>query len=196
MSRLGTGASARPLRLSNGCATTTMAPTQPVTLNGGMEMPSWYDIRGLGDRLQEPCDGIEDSRRSVLQLLEAEAAVVGYERCVLAGFSQGGAMSLYVGLQLQHKLAGILALSCYMPAQELATLSAEALTTPVLQCHGDSDQVVRLDVGLQTKEFLRAAGCSQAHFKLYQDLGHSINDEELDDIEEWMKTTLPPLGGA
>merc|ERR1711920_752440 len=89
------------------------APTQPVTLNGGMPMPSWYDIVGLDDRAPEDCVGIEDSRQSVLRMLEQEAKDIGYDRCVLAGFSQGGAMSLYVGLQLSNRLGGIIAMSGY-----------------------------------------------------------------------------------
>eukprot|EP00656_Telonema_subtile_P045853 TRINITY_DN52120_c0_g1_i1.p1 TRINITY_DN52120_c0_g1~~TRINITY_DN52120_c0_g1_i1.p1 ORF type:complete len:182 (+),score=44.85 TRINITY_DN52120_c0_g1_i1:137-682(+) len=92
------------------------APEQPVTLNGGMPMPSWYDICGLDAREQENCEGIEDSRERIVGLIAEEVeAGVQHNRIVLGGFSQGAALSLYAGLQLQKPLAGVLAMSGYMP---------------------------------------------------------------------------------
>lgn len=93
------------------------APTQPVTMNRGMAMPSWYDITGLDHRANEKCDGIEESRQILVTLLQDEhARGIPYSRMVLGGFSQGGALSLYTGLQFPEPLAGIVVLSGYLPA--------------------------------------------------------------------------------
>lgn len=91
------------------------APSRPVTLNRGMHMPAWYDIVGLDDRSAESCDGIIESRRVVQELLEQEVASgIQYDRMVVAGFSQGGALTLHAGLQLDSadkKLAGLVVMS-------------------------------------------------------------------------------------
>ena len=95
------------------------APVQPVTLNGGMRMNSWYDIIGLDERSNEECKGIEESRARLVNILKTEHEQSGlpYQRMTLAGFSQGGALSLYTGLQLdvEQKLAGVCVLSGYLP---------------------------------------------------------------------------------
>jgi lysophospholipase-2 len=96
------------------------APVQPVTLNGGMPMNSWYDIVGLDERSNESCHGIEDSRKKLMTILQNEHEQTGlpYRRMVLAGFSQGGALSLYTGLQMpnvEQKLAGVCVMSGYLP---------------------------------------------------------------------------------
>lgn len=168
------------------------APTMPVTLNGGMQMPSWYDIVGHGDRSAEPCGGIEASRDTVLGMLEEEAKQVGYNRCVLAGFSQGGAMALYTGLQLSHRLAGIAALSAYLPRPAHVSVTPEALDTPVLQCHGRDDTMVRFSAAQQTEEFLKSSGIRSRIFNAYDDLGHALDDEEVQDLRDWMLEVMPP----
>ncbi|RHY30101.1 hypothetical protein DYB32_004611 [Aphanomyces invadans] len=96
------------------------APTQPVTLNMGMAMPSWYDIRSLTDREGDPCSGIDASRERIENIIQAEIdGGISPSRIVLGGFSQGGAMSLYTGYQLDKALGGILVLSGYLPNQEV-----------------------------------------------------------------------------
>jgi lysophospholipase-2 len=96
------------------------APMQPVTLNGGMRMNSWYDLVGLDERANENCKGIDESRAMLANILKTEHATTGlpYSRMVLAGFSQGGALSLFTGLQLppEQKLAAVCVLSSYLPA--------------------------------------------------------------------------------
>ena len=95
------------------------APVQPVTLNGGMRMNSWYDIVGLDERSNEACHGIDESQAKLVQLLDTEHAStqLPYQRMVLAGSSQGGALSLYTGLQLPltKKPAAICVMSGYLP---------------------------------------------------------------------------------
>lgn len=109
------------------------AEVQPVTLNGGMRMNSWYDIVGLDERANEACHGIEASQKRLLDLLQAEHEATGlpYSRMVLAGFSQGGALSLYTGLQLAQPLAGIVVLSGYLPAAAKVSITAGLERTPV-----------------------------------------------------------------
>lgn len=166
------------------------APTTPVTLNGGMAMPSWYDIIGLEDRSLESCEGIDASRDTVLELLEKEAALVGHERCVLAGFSQGGAMALYVGLQLPKRLAGIASLSAYLPTPATVVVTTEAQQTPVLLCHGEADGVVRFSMARETEKFLISQGVKRRTFHAYANLGHSVSDEELQDFRDWLDVVI------
>ncbi|CAJ1394811.1 unnamed protein product [Effrenium voratum] len=161
------------------------APTQPVSLNGGMPMPSWYDIRGLGERSDEPCDGIEESRQRVEQLIQDELdAGLAPEKIVLAGFSQGGALSLYTGLRLPIRLAGVVCMSGYLPFTRTFATSPEAAQVPVLHCHGSADGVVRLDWAEAGAERLRQLAVP-LEMRLY-DMGHSACEEELDDVAEWI----------
>eukprot|EP00403_Amphidinium_massartii_P007906 CAMPEP_0178372640 /NCGR_PEP_ID=MMETSP0689_2-20121128/1457_1 /TAXON_ID=160604 /ORGANISM="Amphidinium massartii, Strain CS-259" /LENGTH=219 /DNA_ID=CAMNT_0019992569 /DNA_START=101 /DNA_END=757 /DNA_ORIENTATION=+ len=121
------------------------APVQPVTLNGGMACNSWYDIKGLSDRADESCDGIEESRAYIEQLIDGVLETgLPLEKIIVAGFSQGGALSLYTGLLRRKKLAGIVCMSGYLPFTQKFTPAEEVITTPVLHCHGSADQVVRL----------------------------------------------------
>jgi len=95
------------------------APERPVTLNGGAIMPAWYDIVGLAERAQEDNDGLDVSANTITKILDEERrGGIAYDRMVLAGFSQGGAMSLWTGLQLpaEKKVAGIVVMSGYLPA--------------------------------------------------------------------------------
>jgi lysophospholipase-2 len=135
------------------------AKTQPVTLNGGMEMPSWYDIVGLSERAAEKCEGIYDSVAIVRQILEEENAEgLPYSRMALAGFSQGGALSLFTGLQLpiEQKLSGICVMSGYLAGASSFKLTEGLETIPILHCHGTADVVVRHEWAARTKEHLEA----------------------------------------
>lgn len=167
------------------------APTSPVTMNRGMHMPSWYDIVGLENRAAEACDGIGESAQIVTGLLEREVRVVGHHRCILAGFSQGGAMALYVGLQVSQRLAGILAMSAYLPTPASVRVTAEALETPVLQCHGEADAMVKMSAARATEEFLVSHGVHKRIFHSYADLAHSVSDEEIQDVRDWLADVLP-----
>lgn len=119
------------------------APTQPVTMNAGIPMPSWYDITGLDERSNENCAGIDRSAARVKQILEHEHAANGlpYRRMVLAGFSQGGALSLFTGLQLPRelKLGGIVVMSGYLPAARVFDITPGLGDTPIMHCHGEAD---------------------------------------------------------
>merc|ERR1712194_5341 len=97
-------------------------------------------------------------------LLELEAVQVGHDRCVLAGFSQGGAMALYVGLQWRHRLAGLVAMSSYLPKPDKVKVSEEAREIPVLQCHGELDPMVELSNARAAEKFMEAQGIHKRTF--------------------------------
>eukprot|EP00602_Paraphysomonas_sp_CaronLab_P008142 CAMPEP_0185018640 /NCGR_PEP_ID=MMETSP1103-20130426/1297_1 /TAXON_ID=36769 /ORGANISM="Paraphysomonas bandaiensis, Strain Caron Lab Isolate" /LENGTH=284 /DNA_ID=CAMNT_0027548517 /DNA_START=126 /DNA_END=980 /DNA_ORIENTATION=+ len=170
------------------------APCQPVTLNGGMAMNSWYDIVGLDDRASETCDGLAESCATIRDVLKREnAAGIPYSRMVLAGFSQGGAMSLTVGMQLQQeeKLAGILVMSGYLPAAKNFHLTPGLEDTPILHCHGLSDPMVRYDWAEKTKAEITRQGASQYELKGYPGLTHSVSPEELNHALDFLTRVLP-----
>ncbi len=128
------------------------APMRPVTLNMGHRMNAWYDIAQLDDRTHDPNTGIEQSANYIKGLIEEEQSKTGIplSRIALAGFSQGGAMSLFTGLQDEYipasdeggRLAGLLIMSGYLPKASAFKLSDKLKETPVLHCHGSADQVV------------------------------------------------------
>lgn len=162
------------------------APVQPVTLNMGMAMTSWYDLVGLESRDAELCDGIEASQKTVETLLTTEMDRAGLEpkHTVLAGFSQGGALSLFTALQWPHDepLAGALCMSGYLPKPSgLADRLTEAgKAIPIQLLHGAVDQMVRHEHAEATLKALEAAGLS-VELKSYPGLAHGANVEELND---------------
>ncbi len=140
----------------------------PVTLNGGMRMPAWYDITGLSpDRASEGCDGIDESCDRIKQFIAKEIDIgILPSRIALAGFSQGGAMSLFCGLQLPQEMkpAGILVMSGYLPAAKKFKLTPGFEDIRVLHCHGTSDPVVQHQWGEMTKTAVQNQVCSAAAF--------------------------------
>lgn len=166
------------------------APTTRVSMNGGMPMPSWFDIHGL-DRLQEPCDGLDRSAEYIRKLLAVEERAVGSERCVLAGFSQGGALALWVGIQLPHQLAGILAMSAFLPNAAAVVPSLQASETRILQCHGEDDAMVRINFAREVETLLDAHGFKRRKFRSYDGLGHAQNRQEIRHVRKWFRKVLP-----
>ena len=167
------------------------APSIPVTLNGGYVMPAWYDI--LGTQLQR----VEDSagiRKSALQIeaLIADQVAKGIpaSRVVLAGFSQGCAMVLHTGLRHPAKLAGIIALSGYLPlAGSVATeRSAANKDTPIFMAHGTMDPMIALDRAEASRDALAALGC-KVQWHTYQ-MPHSVHPSEIADIGRFLKALL------
>ena len=168
------------------------APTQPVTMNMGMSMPSWYDIVGLDERSNENCKGIEESQQRIAGILEQEHADTGlpYSRMVLAGFSQGGALSLFTGLQLKQKLAGIVVMSGYLPAASKFKLSPGLESTPILHCHGSQDPIVRFEMATKTHEKLKEAGVTNCELKTYP-IPHTVSPDELQAVGDFLSKVLP-----
>jgi len=177
------------------------APMQPVSLNGGMRMPAWYDIHGLGDRLQEPAEGAEASRSIWGDIAEQEASSIGgRDHVVLGGFSQGGAMALYTALQMNMMplVAGVVCMSGYLPNQAAIAAALPpgsrplALAElPVLLCHGTADQMVSVDAARRTRDALEALGLQRVELREYDGMAHEVCEEELDDVADWLRATLP-----
>ncbi len=137
------------------------APVRPVTINGGMRMRAWYDIRSFDRSAAEDEAGFRDSAAQVGELIAREGTRgIAAGRVVLAGFSQGGAVSLYVAPRYPQRLAGVMGLSCYLPLA--ARLAAEQLpanaATPVFLAHGTADGVIAPALALRSLELLKAAG--------------------------------------
>ena len=167
------------------------APVRPITINGGMRMRGWYDIVSLTRSDQQDDAGIRASAALVQDLIEREAAAgVPRRRIVLAGFSQGGAIALHAGLRQAEALAGILALSTYLPLHTtiFSELTAAGRATPILMCHGLHDNVVPLSLGSSSRDGLRQLGC-QVEWRDYP-MQHQVCPEEIAEIATWMRARL------
>lgn len=167
------------------------APVRPVTINGGMAMRAWYDVRNIDLRKEEDAAAIEDSANLINHLIAAEiSAGIPSEKILLAGFSQGGAIALYAGLRYPRRLAGLLALSTYLPlSEQLASEASEAnKSVPVMMCHGQFDPVIPEIAGKQSRDFLQQMGYSiQWHSYPMQ---HAVCLEEIQDISHWLQEVL------
>ena len=167
------------------------APIMPVTINGGYEMPAWYDIFGANLLSQQDAVGIKRSEHAIAALIDRELdRGILLQNVVLAGFSQGCAMALHTGLRYKQKLAGIVALSGYLPlANSLAHERSQAnANTPIFMAHGTHDPVVVMDRGEVSKNTLIALGYS-VQWRTYA-MAHSVHPEELADISKFLKEVL------
>ena len=167
------------------------APVRPVTLNGGMPMRAWFDIVKIGVNQPRDVQGMLASRAAVEELIAREnRRGVPTARIVLAGFSQGGAVALFAGLQHPDKLAGIMALSTWLPAEEGLdlTLSSANLATPIFYGHGAQDPVVPLLLGAQTRNWLTQQGCVVS-WHTYP-MPHTVSMEEIMHIRAWLISVL------
>lgn len=167
------------------------APSMPVTVNGGYVMPAWYDIIGRNLMDQEDAQGIQKSAASIVQLIEREASRgIAYNRIVLAGFSQGCAMVLHIGLRFPHKLAGIIALSGYLPLAMSANTEKNSANqnTPIFMAHGEYDPVVIPERAQTSYALLEKMGY-QVSWNEYP-MEHSVNREELSDISRFLQEVL------
>ena len=170
------------------------APIRPVTLNGGMPMPAWYDILGLDRQAAEDLKGFRDTDALISELIRREVdRGIPAGRLVLAGFSQGGAVSLYTGLRYPERLAGILALSCYLPLpQALAAERSEASAgLPIFMAHGLDDEVLPVGMGLASRDRLAALGFS-VEWHQYR-MAHAVCQPEIADIRQFLFRVLPAL---
>lgn len=167
------------------------APHMPVTINGGMVMPAWYDILVASLVRQEDANGILASEKAINALIDREIARgIPAERIVLAGFSQGCAMTLHIGLRQKHRLAGLMGLSGYLPlAQSAPEHWTEANRhTPVFLAHGTMDPVVTLDRGVATRDFLQEHGYD-VRWHTYP-MPHSVCPAEVADIDAFLQEVL------
>jgi phospholipase/carboxylesterase len=171
------------------------APMQPVSINNGHVMRAWYDVsfgdlEGKSRRADEK--GVRASQRAIEQLIEREEqrGIPG-SNIVLAGFSQGGAIALHTGVRHPRTLAGIMALSTYLPLAESLAQEASAANrkTPIFMAHGTQDPVVPYAMGVNSKSFLERADYA-VEWHEYP-MPHSVCLEEVRDAGAWLVRTLP-----
>lgn len=166
------------------------APVRPVTINGGMPMRAWYDIVELGGARQDEA-GIRASGHIVTQLIEREnARGIATQRIVLAGFSQGGAVALQAGLRYPEALAGLLALSTWLPLHTTlqAERSAANARVPILYAHGMYDDMVGIERARASRAILEGLGYP-VQWREYP-MGHEVCPEEIADIGAWLDSVL------
>jgi phospholipase/carboxylesterase len=167
------------------------APEQPVTINQGYVMRSWYDIKSMDLHNRADMEGVLVSEKRVQALIQEQIdAGIPANKIILAGFSQGGVLSLFTGLRFKQSLAGILALSCYLPtADKLPEHCHEAnKSTPLLQHHGIQDDVVPMSSGKMAFDLLQQAGYNTT-WKSYP-MPHSVLPQQLNDISAWLQERL------
>ena len=167
------------------------APVRPVTVNNGMSMRAWYDIYAMGSVLREDKQGIRASQHAIEALIAHEnQRGISSDRIVLAGFSQGCAMTLHTGPRLDQKLAGMIGLSGYLPLA--GQFDAERHTanqgTPIFLAHGVLDPVVAMARGQAAHRQLTDAGY-RASWKTYT-MPHAVCLEEINDIAAFLRQVL------
>ncbi|MFZ4624036.1 MAG: alpha/beta hydrolase [Rhodoferax sp.] len=172
------------------------APSIAVTINGGYVMPAWYDIRGTDLVRQQDEAGIRQSAQAIIALIEREIARgIAACRIVLAGFSQGSAIALHTGLRYPQQLAGIVALSGYLPlAGHLAAERSMANAhTPVFMAHGSQDPVVIPARGEASRDLLVQLGYA-VQWHSYP-MPHSVHPREIADISAFLTRVLNQPAG-
>lgn len=173
------------------------APAQAITINGGYVMPAWYDIFGADLAARQDEEGIRASQ-ALVETLIAQEKMRGITpaRIALAGFSQGGAIALHTALRHADKLAGVIALSTYLPLHENvpAERSANNLTIPIFMAHGRFDDIIPLKTAEASKGFMERSGYS-IEWHEYP-MPHAVCNEEIADIRDFIRGILRPLQGA
>ena len=164
------------------------APLQPVTINGGYVMRAWYDIGYEDLSLREDEKGVRQSQHAIERLIEREKERgIPVGKIALAGFSQGGAISLQCGLRYPERLAGVLALSTYLPLPDKvdAERSDASRDLPILMLHGTEDPIVPLKLAQASCAKLLTLGY-QVEWHEYE-MPHSVCPEEIAQIGTWLR---------
>ncbi len=168
------------------------APMMPVTINQGFVMRAWFDIRTADISAEADDKGIRASAKLVKELIDAQIANgIAPGRIVLAGFSQGGAIVLQAGLRYGKKLAGIIAMSTFLPlAESLKSQKSKANAgIPILLAHGSTDPVVPVNLGYQTRGVLEKHGY-EVEWHEYKGMAHSVSEQEIFHLAEWLEKIL------
>jgi phospholipase/carboxylesterase len=167
------------------------APVRPVTINGGMQMRAWYDIVSLDAEGRADAAGVREST-AILEALIAREIERGIaaENIVIAGFSMGGAIAISAALHTDHKLAGLMALSTYLPIPDDVASSSASRDLPVFMGHGTFDPMVLHPWGKASAENLAAAGFA-VEWHDYP-MQHGVCAEEVQDIRAWLLGVLAP----
>ncbi|ODQ67903.1 acyl-protein thioesterase 1 [Nadsonia fulvescens var. elongata DSM 6958] len=172
------------------------APNIPVSLNYGMVMPAWYNIRQLAQvQENQDEDGILQSVGRLEKIIEEEKdSGVASDRIIIGGFSQGAAISLATSVLLKEKIGGVVALSGYMPIHEkiLNIFTKNNLHTPYFCGHGTADNVIQFKWGRNTKDFLiQELGIKNVEWHTYSGLVHSVAPEEIEDLFTFLEKNIP-----
>jgi phospholipase/carboxylesterase len=169
------------------------APMRPVSINGGLVMRAWhdYDLAGSNPTFRENMASLHDSQRAIETLIHREKQRgILPQNIILAGFSQGGSLALQTGLRYAEKLAGIMALSCYLPAPQ--TLAAEAhqanSAISIFMAHGSLDNIIPMTLAAASRHQLRESGYAVT-WREYP-MAHSVCNDEIADIGEWLQQVL------
>lgn len=173
------------------------APSIPITVNGGMSMPGWFDIYEFGNpRGRQDAEGFLKSCNVVKQLIDEqiEKHNVPAERVIIGGFSQGAAISMATLALLDVKIGGLVALSGFCPIPQIIaekqSKTGVNLNTPVFQGHGDFDEIINLSFGKESCDFYHSLGFSNWKFHEYLGVGHSTNNKELVDVIQFISLIL------
>lgn len=168
------------------------APVRPVTINNGMSMRAWYDILGFERGAAEDAEGFRATHKEVSGLIEREITRgIAHDRVVLAGFSQGGAVTLYTGLRYPQRLAALMVLSSYLPMRTALHLDRAPANdgVPIFMAHGIDDPVLPMAMGQQSRDFLRSQGFD-VEWHQYR-MPHSVCEAEIADIRHFLFRVLP-----
>ena len=166
------------------------APHRPVTINGGMRMPAWYDILEMGGGAEDEA-GIRASQSQIEALVsEQKKKGIPASKIALAGFSQGGAIVLHTALRSSERLAGVLALSTYLPLREKLAKERQAANAdvPIFMAHGSFDPMIGIDRAQRSREILEGAGY-KVQWHEYP-MPHSVCPEEIADIAAFLQRIL------
>ncbi|OWF43055.1 Acyl-protein thioesterase 1 [Mizuhopecten yessoensis] len=165
------------LNLSHVKCVCPTSQTRKVTLNGGMPMPSWFDIFGLDPKARQDEEGIRKASQELKDLIKEEAKYISTEKIFIGGFSQGGAVALYTALTSDSQLAGLIGLSTWLPLHDKFISndigkSKHLKDLNMFQGHGKADPMVPYTWGEMTSKILKA-NVKSVTFKSYDDMGHS-----------------------
>ncbi len=167
------------------------APHRPVTLNGGYVMRAWYDLFGLDAGAPQDEGGIREAAQALGALIERERQRgLPYERILLAGFSQGGAVALHAGLRFAARLAGVIALSTYLPLRSAVAAERHATNAalPIFMAHGTQDGVIPVQYARLARDTLAPMGYPIAWHEYA--MAHGLCHEEIADLRAWMVQVL------
>ncbi len=163
------------------------APDRPITVNGGMSMPGWYDIKGANIEDKQDVIGMGESQVLLEELIQRQVDLgIASSNIIIAGFSQGGAVVYHTGLRSKHKLAGMLTLSTYLPFAEQVPTELNKINsdTPIFASHGSYDAMVPFEFGKNSADTLSKLGY-QVQWRSYP-MEHQVVMEQIQDIGAWI----------